>query len=86
MHEESVHAPFCQGHRPYNFNSSPLRGLIGVGAAARRQGIQLVKEQHAGLRCTRPRKELAHRALALAHVLVQQLWALSAAQPCEHLL
>ena len=69
-----------------NLNSAPLRGLIGVRAAAWRQGIQLVKEQHAGLRCARPRKQLAHRALALAHVLVQQLWALSAAQTCQHLL
>ena len=55
---------------------APLGGLGGVGAAARRERVELVKEEDAGLRGARAGKQGPHRALALAHVLVQQLWAL----------
>ena len=50
--------------------SEPRRG---------RERVQLVEEEHARLGAPRSaRKQLPHRALALAHILVQQLRALPA--------
>ena len=70
-----------QGHKTPGCpvpGAAPLGRMADVGAAARRQRIQLVEEEHAGRGRARARKQLPHRALALAHVLVQQLGALSA--------
>ena len=51
--------------------------LVGVAAAAaRRERVHLVEEEHARVRGARAREERAHGALALADVLVEQLGAL----------
>jgi hypothetical protein len=55
---------------------APPPHLVGVGAAPRRERVELVEKQHAGVRRARAREELPHRALGLPHVLVEQLGAL----------
>lgn len=57
-------------------NPAPLRGLGDVGAAAWRERIELIEEEHARAGRASARKQLPHRPLALAHILIQQFRAL----------
>ncbi len=57
-------------------SAAPFRGLVAVGRPTRRQSVQLVKEEHAGMRRPRAPKQLPHRPLGFSDVLVQQLRAL----------
>jgi hypothetical protein len=54
----------------------PFGGLVAVGRAAGRERVQLVEEQHAGVRRPGAAEQLPHRPLRLADVLVEQLRAL----------
>lgn len=65
LHPYSLHPPPTQ---PAHLVDHTLRGLVDVGAAARRQRVHLIKEQHAGCGGAGARKQLAHRPLALADV------------------
>lgn len=50
-----------------------LRGLVDIRAAARRQRVHLVKEEHAGRGGAGAREQLAHRPLALAHIPARRM-------------
>ena len=55
---------------------TPFGRVVVVWAASRRERVHLVEEQHTRVCSTSAHEELSHSSLALADVLVQQLWAL----------
>ncbi len=57
-------------------SAAPLRRLVVFCAPPWRQGVQLVEEQHAGVRGAGAGEQLPYGSLALAHVFVEQLGAL----------